>query len=94
MVAMYVSYLAFASQFSFGGSHCIGRMTVASLACDIIVSTIFFIMTMYGSIMGGSGKMKIAGNADIHAVLGVVNTDRSDREDQPEIKDQLKPHEG
>ena len=94
MVSMYVSYLAFASQFSYGGSHCIGRMTVASLACDIIVSTIFFIMTMYGSIMGGSGKMKVAQNADIHAALGVVNTARSDQEEQPEITDKLQSHQG
>ena len=59
MVGMYVSYLSFICQFSFGGSQCVGRMDVASLASDIIVSTIFFIITMYGSIMGGSGKVKI-----------------------------------
>ena len=74
---MYVSYLALFSQFSFGGNTCTQRMTVGSLAVDIVVSTIFFVLTMYGSIMGGSGKVKVTGNADIHAALGVVGTDRS-----------------
>lgn len=54
-------------------------MTVGSLACDIIVSTGFFILTMYGSIMGGSGKVKITENTDLHAALGVVPaTDRTE----------------
>jgi hypothetical protein len=44
-------------------------MTTASLAADIIVSTVFFIFTMYGSIMGGSGKVKITENTDLHAAL-------------------------
>ena len=77
LVGMYVSYLALFSQFSFGGNTCTQRMTVGSLAVDIVVSTIFFVLTMYGSIMGGSGKVKVTGNADIHAALGVVGTDRS-----------------
>ena len=34
-------------------------MTIPSLAADIIVSTLFFVLTMYGSIMGGSGSVKI-----------------------------------
>lgn len=59
MVGMYVSYLSFICQFSFGGDSCVGRMDVPALASDIIVSTLFFIVTMYGSIMGGSGKVKI-----------------------------------
>ena len=48
-------------------------MTIGSLAVDIVVSTIFFILTMYGSIMGGSGKVKVTPNTDIHAALGVVS---------------------
>ena len=59
LVGMYVSYLSFICQFSFGGDSCTQRMTISSLAADIIISTIFFILTMYGSIMGGSGKVKI-----------------------------------
>ena len=74
LVGMYVSYLAFSAQFSFGGATCTQRMTIASLVSDIIVSTLFFVLTMYGSIMGGSGKVKISPNGDIHAALGVVNT--------------------
>jgi hypothetical protein len=44
-------------------------MTNASLAADIIVSTMFFILTMYGSIMGGSGEVKIT-NVDLNQVIG------------------------
>ena len=79
LVGMYVSYLALFSQFSYGGDYCTARMTIGSLAVDITVSTIFFILTMYGSIMGGSGKVKITPNADIHAALGVVNTEADDK---------------
>lgn len=75
---MYVSYLSFICQFTFGGDKCkiklyLGteRMTVQSLAVDIIISTGFFILTMYGSIMGGSGKVKISENTDLHAALGI-----------------------
>lgn len=46
-------------------------MTVQSLAADIIISTGFFILTMYGSIMGGSGKVKISENTDLQAALGI-----------------------
>lgn len=45
---------------------------MASFTVDIIVSTFFFILTMYGSIMGGSGKVKISGNTDLQAALGVT----------------------
>lgn len=44
-------------------------MTDASLAADIIVSTLFFILTMYGSIMGGSGEVKIT-NVDLNQAVG------------------------
>lgn len=47
-----------------------GRMTDASLAADIIVSTLFFILTMYGSIMGGSGEVKITPNVDLNQAVG------------------------
>jgi hypothetical protein len=50
-------------------------MTIAALASDITVSTGFFILTMYGSIMGGSGQVKITQNStDLNAALGVANT--------------------
>lgn len=46
-------------------------MTVGSLAIDIIISTVFFILTMYGSIMGGSGRVKVSENTDLHAAMGM-----------------------
>lgn len=46
-------------------------MTAGSLSADIAVSTFFFILTMYGSIMGGSGKVQVAEGVDINkAVAG------------------------
>ena len=47
-------------------------MTTPAFASDVVVSTGFFILTMYGSIMGGSGQVKINQNTDLHAALGVV----------------------
>lgn len=71
LVSVYVSYLAFFAQFSYGSNLCVGRMTTGSLAADIGVSTFFFILTMYGSIMGGSGKVQVAEGVDINkAVAG------------------------
>ena len=49
-------------------------MTVGALAADIIVSTGFFILTMYGSIMGGSGQVKITRNTDMNSAMGVAHT--------------------
>ena len=45
-------------------------MTSASFAADIIVSTLFFILTMYGSIMGGSGEVKITATIDLNKAVG------------------------
>lgn len=49
-------------------------MTVKSIAADIIVSTFFFFLTTYGTIMGGSGQMKVGGGADINQAMGVAPT--------------------
>lgn len=51
-------------------------MTVQALTADIIVSTFFFILTMYGSIMGGTGQVKVTRNGDINVAMGVADTDR------------------
>jgi len=53
-------------------------MTVPSMAADIIVSTCFFILTMYGSIMGGSGQVKVTENGDLNKAMGVAPTERHD----------------
>lgn len=41
---------------------------------DIVLSSIFFIVTMYGSIMGGSGQVKVTQNADINSAMGIART--------------------
>ena len=57
LVSLFISYLFFIAQYSYVGgdpSSC-NRMEVGPLIADIICSTFFFILTMYGSIMGGTG---------------------------------------
>ena len=47
-------------------------MTLGSFTADIVVSTFFFMITMYGSIMGGSGQVKVTESTDIGNAMGVV----------------------
>ena len=51
-------------------------MDIGSLVADIAVSTFFFILTMYGSIMGGTGQVKVTRNGNINAAMGVADTSR------------------
>ncbi len=48
------------------------RITKASLAVDIAVSTFIFILTTYGSIMGGSGQIKVTADGDLNRAMGVA----------------------
>jgi hypothetical protein len=48
------------------------RITTASLAVDIGVSTFVFILSMYGSIMGGSGQIRVTANGDVNKAIGVA----------------------
>lgn len=59
-------------------------MTVGFIAFDIIVSTGIFILTMYGTIMGGSGQIKFSENGDVNKAMGVAPTSAQDGE--PEKK--------
>jgi len=47
-------------------------MTVSSLAIDIAISTSIFILTTYGTIMGGSGQLKINEKTDLNQAIGVA----------------------
>ena len=49
-------------------------MTVAAIAFDIIVSTFVFLLTMYGSIMGGSGQVKYSEDGNLNKAMGVAPT--------------------
>ena len=53
-------------------------MDLGPLIADIAVSTFFFILTMYGSIMGGTGQVKVTRNGNINAAMGVANTSRQE----------------
>jgi len=50
-------------------------MTPTSLAADIIVSTFFFTLTMYGSIMGGTGQVKVTENGSLNKAMGVTSNE-------------------
>lgn len=77
LVSMFISYLGFIAQFSYGGSQpgmtCV-RMDVGSLVGDIVTSTFFFVLTMYGSIMGGTGNVKVTRDGNINQAIGVSAT--------------------
>jgi hypothetical protein len=75
---MFIAYLSFIAQFSYGGSqpgHVCVRMDVGSLISDIVCSTFFFVLTMYGSIMGGTGNVKVTREGNINQAMGVASTD-------------------
>ena len=65
-------------------------MDIGSLVADIAVSTFFFILTMYGSIMGGTGQVKVTRNGNINAAMGVADTSR--QQDAEQQGQQLYPH--
>jgi hypothetical protein len=71
LVSLFISYLGFIAQFSYGEGY-LKRTSIGSLAVDIFCSTLFFILTMCGSIMGGTGQIKITtdGNA-LNDAMGV-----------------------
>jgi hypothetical protein len=47
-------------------------MDVSSLIADVVCSTFFFVLTMYGSIMGGTGQVKITRNGNLNAAMGLA----------------------
>lgn len=71
-VSLLISYLSFIGQFSYGNGGV--RMNYGSLIADIACSTLLFIITMYGSIMGGTGQVKITANTNVNLAMGVANT--------------------
>ena len=76
LVSAYISYLAFISQYSYcsNSNSAITRVSVGSIAVDVGVSTFFFLLTMYGSIMGGSGQVKISEDNNLNQAMGVAPT--------------------
>ena len=75
LVSMYISYLSMIAQFSYDdGTTTCKRMGLGPLVGDVVVSTFFFIVTMYGSVMGGSGQVKVSSNGDVNKAIGVAPT--------------------
>ncbi len=67
---MYISYLSFVAEFSYSDGSiatlttCKARMSTDVLIGDVIISSVFFVLSMYGTIMGGTGNVKITRNGD------------------------------
>lgn len=93
LVSMFVSYLAFIAQFSFpvGEQPECKRNGYGPLIADVVVSTFFFIMTMYGSIMGGSGQVKVTQNGNVNQAIGMAPTEtqmEEKKEEEPVKKEE------
>jgi hypothetical protein len=56
VVCMYVSYLGLISQYS--REEC-SALNTGAMWGDVLTSAFLFFLTMYGSVMGGSGVVKI-----------------------------------
>ena len=72
LVSLFISYLMFIAQFSFGDTVCI-RANVKSLIADIICSTFVFGLCMYGSIVGGTGQVRVGTKGDLNHAMGVTS---------------------
>lgn len=48
------------------------------MVSDLIVSTFLFFLTMYGSIMGGSGVIKTSHTTTLNENLGLTNEEKKD----------------
>jgi hypothetical protein len=71
LVSVFIAYLGFIAQFSYGENN-LYREDIPSLVADILCSTFVFILAMSGSIMGGTGQIKITPNSEaLNDALGV-----------------------
>lgn len=50
-------------------------MSIDVLIGDVVISSAFFVLSMYGTIMGGTGNVKITRNGDINKAVGVAPSD-------------------
>ncbi len=55
-------------------------MDVGSLIADIVCSTFFFVLTMYGSIMGGTGQVKVTREGNLNSAMGVAKNQVPDQQ--------------
>lgn len=52
LVSLFIAYMSYSAQLSFGQG-CTSRLNMISYGTDVVVCFSLFIMTTYGSIMGG-----------------------------------------
>lgn len=50
-------------------------MDIGPLIIDVAISLLFFVLTMYGSIMGGTGQVKVTRDGNLNDAMGVGNND-------------------
>lgn len=68
-ICLYISYLSFMALFSAPSCDALSQNAMIS---DISISTILFFITMFGSVMGGSGVIKTDHDVSLNQVLGVA----------------------
>ena len=69
VICCYMSYLSFIASFSDPKCNCLSKN---AMIADICVSSFLFFITMFGSIMGGSGVIKTAPETSLNQTLGLV----------------------
>ena len=74
LVCIFISYLSFISQYSYSDTISETRMDYGALVVDVVCSTLFFVLTMYGSIMGGTGQVRVTKDGSINGAMGVATS--------------------
>lgn len=82
LVSLYISFLTFICQFSFSDNDSCNRMNIGAFVADIVISLFFFVLTMYGSIMGGTGQVRVTRNGNINQAIGVGNQNEDNQNEE------------
>jgi hypothetical protein len=81
VVCLYISYLGLISQYS--KQEC-NALNTGAMVGDIVTSAFLFFLTMYGSVMGGSGVVKINEQLGVAAPTSTDITQVDGHELQPQ----------
>ena len=57
-------------------------MNIGAFVADIVISLFFFVLTMYGSIMGGTGQVRVTRNGNINQAIGVGNQNEDNQNEE------------
>ena len=68
-ICLYISYLSFMAFYS---APVCNALSQSAMISDISISSVLFFITMFGSVMGGSGVIKTDHDVSLNQVLGVT----------------------